>query len=95
MLKILDMLLMIWQFIFLLEIILFSSYTILMYVYSKKKEESPKSNHLPTVTLIIPMYNEEKVIKEKIENTTKLDYPADKLKIILLDDHSTDNSNSI
>ena len=84
-----------WQTLAAFEIILFSSYTILMYMYSKNREESPKSNHLPSVTLIIPMYNEEKVIKEKIENTAKLDYPTDKLKIILLDDHSTDNSNSI
>jgi cellulose synthase/poly-beta-1,6-N-acetylglucosamine synthase-like glycosyltransferase len=84
-----------WQTLAVFEIILFSSYTIIMYTYSKKKEDSPKNNHLPTVTLIIPMYNEEKVIKEKVDNTSQLDYPADKLKIILLDDHSTDNSNSI
>ncbi len=84
-----------WQTLAVFEIILFSSYTIIMYTYSKKKDGLPKNNHLPTVTLIIPMYNEEKVIKEKIENTSQLDYPKDKLKIILLDDHSTDNSNSI
>jgi len=84
-----------WQTLAVFEIILFSSYTILMYTYSRKKEEMPKNNPPPTVTLIIPMYNEEKVIKEKIENTAKLDYPTDKLKIILLDDHSTDKSNRI
>ena len=84
-----------WQILAVFEILLFSSYTIFMYTYSRKKEKLSKNNHLPTVTLIIPMYNEEKVIKEKIENTAKLDYPTDKLKIILLDDHSTDNSNSI
>ncbi|MCD4650515.1 MAG: glycosyltransferase [Candidatus Cloacimonetes bacterium] len=84
-----------WQTLFAFEIILFSSYTLLMYIYSRKKEEMSKSNHLPTVTLIIPMYNEEKVIKEKIENTAKLDYPQEKLKIIFLDDHSTDKSNII
>lgn len=84
-----------WQILAIFEIILFSSYTVIMYIYSRKKENTSKNDHLPSVTLIIPMYNEEKVIKEKIENTAKLDYPPDKLKIILLDDHSTDNSNSI
>ena len=84
-----------WQILAIFEIILFSSYTILMYAYSRKKENTSKNSHFPTVTLIIPMYNEEKVIKEKIENTAKLDYPTDKITIILLDDHSTDNSNSI
>ena len=88
-------LLTIWQTLAAFEIILFSSYTILMYTYSRKKEGTSKNNHLPTVTLIIPMYNEEKVIKEKIENTAKLDYPTNKLTVILLDDHSTDRSNSI
>lgn len=85
----------IWQTLLIFEIILFSSYTVIMYINSRKKEESPKSDHLPSVTLIIPMYDEEKVIKEKIENTAKLNYPTDKLTIILLDDHSTDKSNSI
>ena len=85
----------IWQILATFEIILFSSYTILMYTYSRKKEKTSKNDHLPKVTLIIPMYNEEKVIRGKIENTAKLNYPTDKLKIILLDDHSTDNSNSI
>ena len=85
----------IWQILATFEIILFSSYTILMYTYSRKKEKTSKNDHLPKVTLIIPMYNEEKVIREKIENTAKLNYPTDKLKIILLDDHSTDKSNSI
>jgi len=41
------------------------------------------------------MYNEEKVIKEKIENVSQLHYPKDKLEIILLDDHSKDNSKEI
>ena len=66
-----------------------------MYTNSKKKRDLSKTDCFPTITLIIPMYNEEKVIKEKIENTSKLDYPKDKLKIIFLDDHSTDDCNRI
>lgn len=84
-----------WQILVIFEIILFSSYTIIMYIYSRKNEDSAKNNHLPSITLIIPMYNEEKIIKEKIENASQLDYPKDKLKIIVLDDHSTDNSKTI
>ena len=88
-------LLLIWQILVVFEIILFSSYTILMYTNSKKKRDLSKTDCFPTITLIIPMYNEEKVIKEKIENTSKLDYPKDRLKIIFLDDHSTDDCNRI
>ena len=85
----------IWQILVAFEIVLFSSYTLIMYIFSKKKVELSKIEYFPTVTLIIPMYNEEKIIKEKIENTSQLDYPGDRLKIILLDDHSTDNSKDI
>lgn len=49
----------------------------------------------PTVTLIIAAHNEEKVIKEKIDNTLSLDYPKNKLDIIVASDGSTDMTNEI
>lgn len=85
----------IWMILVAFEIILFSSFTLIMYFLSKKKEVSLKIDSLPTLTLVIPMYNEEKIIKEKIENTSRLDYPKDRLKIVILDDHSTDKSKEI
>jgi len=47
------------------------------------------------VTLIITVYNEEKRIKGKIENTLKLDYPAGKLQVLVASDGSTDATNDI
>lgn len=88
-------LLLAWQTLVVFEVGLFSSYTMIMYIYSKKKEELPDIDDLPTVTLIIPMYNEEKVIRKKIENTSQLNYPEDKLEVIVLDDYSTDACESI
>ena len=88
-------LLLIWQLLILFEVVLFSSYTFIMYIYSRKEEEFPINSNLPSVTLIIPMYNEEKVIREKIENTALLDYPKDKLEVILLDDYSKDSSEKV
>ena len=44
----------------------------------------------PHVTLIVAAYNEEKVIKRKIENSFALNYPKDKLEIIFVSDGSTD-----
>lgn len=46
----------------------------------------------PSVTLIIPAFNEEFWLKRKIENSLNLDYPRDKLKIIIVTDGSTDGS---
>jgi biofilm PGA synthesis N-glycosyltransferase PgaC len=88
-------LLTIWQILLAFETILFLSYTALMYKSSKKKYDQSAMEYSPNVTLIIPMYNEEKVIREKIENTFLLNYPKEKLDVLLLDDHSTDSSKSI
>ncbi len=83
-----------WQLLILFEVVLFTSYTFIMYIYSRKEEkkENPINSDLPSITLIIPMYNEEKVIREKIENTALLDYPNSKLEVIIVDDYSKDNS---
>lgn len=46
----------------------------------------------PTVTVIISAYNEEKSIGEKIRNTLSLDYPADRLDVIVVSDASDDGT---
>ena len=53
-----------------------------------------KNEFLPLITLIIPCYNEESVIREKIENVLKLDYPKDKLQILIASE-SNDKTNDI
>lgn len=40
---------------------------------------------MPTVSVVIPTYNEADNIKKKIENTMQLDYPADKLELVIVD----------
>jgi poly-beta-1,6-N-acetyl-D-glucosamine synthase len=47
---------------------------------------------LPGVTAIIPMYNEESGISGKLQNMAELDYPIDKLQVLLIDDCSVDKS---
>lgn len=42
-----------------------------------------KQEYFPTVSLIIPCYNEEKVIREKLRNILSLDYPQDKLQVLI------------
>jgi glycosyltransferase involved in cell wall biosynthesis len=49
----------------------------------------------PPVTLIITAYNEEKRMRKKLENTIKIDYPRDKLHVIVASDGSTDKTNDI
>jgi len=49
----------------------------------------------PKVTFLITAYNEEKTIAQKLENTLSLDYPRDKLEIIVASDGSTDRTDQI
>ncbi len=49
----------------------------------------------PTVTYMIVAHNEEKVIGYKLENALILDYPTDKLDILVTSDNSTDQTNFI
>ena len=48
-----------------------------------------------SVSIIISVHNEEKVIQAKIENALALDYPGDLLEIIVSSDGSTDNTHEI
>jgi cellulose synthase/poly-beta-1,6-N-acetylglucosamine synthase-like glycosyltransferase len=49
----------------------------------------------PTVTVIIPAYNEEAVIERRLENLLDLDYPSEKLEIVVASDASSDRTNEL
>ena len=49
----------------------------------------------PSVTVIISAYNEQKHIRQKLANTLSLDYPPEKLEIIVASDCSTDQTHDI
>ena len=62
----------------------------------KRNEEAPKFNlldpkEIPTVTIQLPIYNEEYVVERLLDNISKIEYPKSKLEIQVLDD-STDDS---
>src|SRR5690242_19236286 len=52
-------------------------------------------NYLPSVALIIAAYNEEKVLREKLENSLALNYPSDRLEIVVVSDGSIDATDEI
>ncbi len=49
----------------------------------------------PTVGVVVPVYNEEAVVKKKIENILALDYPENKLGVWIGSDCSTDATHAI
>lgn len=49
----------------------------------------------PRVSLLVPAYNEEAVIRSKLENLLAVDYPADRRQVVVVSDASTDRTDAI
>ncbi len=69
------------------------------YLYSRRKNKAsimaPGFKDWPLVSVIIPARNEEKVIAETVSCLFRLDYPADKIEVIIINDGSTDRTREI
>lgn len=59
------------------------------------KEKYFQQNNFPTISILISVYNEEKVIKQKIENIANLNYEFAKIEVLIGSDCSIDNTNKI
>jgi hyaluronan synthase len=53
---------------------------------------SPSDQALPTVTVIVPAYNEGAAVRVALRSALAADYPADKLEILAIDDGSKDDT---
>lgn len=78
-------------------------YPVIIWIYSlfiKKPVDEIINNNIHlnknlSISLIISAYNEENVILQKLNNCLTLNYPTDKMEIIIASDGSTDETNSI
>ena len=61
----------------------------------KKIFVDPKVKEFPRVSIVIPAFNEEKTIAKAIESCLNLNYPKDKLEVIVVNDGSTDRTREI
>jgi cellulose synthase/poly-beta-1,6-N-acetylglucosamine synthase-like glycosyltransferase len=61
----------------------------------KKQDNTAEWTEFPSITVLCPAYNEESVIEEKIKSFIDLDYPKDKINMIVISDDSTDRTNEI
>lgn len=53
---------------------------------------APSDDALPTLTVIIPAYNEGRMVMRSIDSVASARYPADRLEIIVVDDGSKDDT---
>lgn len=84
-----------WAALFLLWYVFIGYALVLWFLIRHRAKTVEKGVFEPTVSLIISAYNEEAVIREKIENTFALSYPKEKLEIIVCSDGSTDETDTI
>ena len=71
-------------------------YPLLLAVLSRLRARPVRrADWTPSVTVIITAYNEERDLAEKLENTLALDYPQDKLEVIVASDCSSDRTDDI
>lgn len=66
------------------------------FLENRKKIITRKSNirlkHYPGVTIVVPCWNEEKTVYKTVRSLLALNYPKEKLQILLIDDGSTDGT---
>ena len=67
-------------------VFIFTVFVISRFLKRKNKDFEPR------VSVVIPTYNEEKSIEECLDSIFKINYPKNKLEIIVVDDGSTDNT---
>jgi poly-beta-1,6-N-acetyl-D-glucosamine synthase len=54
-----------------------------------------RSSICPRITIVLAAHNEEKYLPSKLRNLAELDYPADRLGVVVVSDGSTDETNNI
>lgn len=85
----------------LLVFIVYLLYFLLVYnrkdiaIYLNKINHLEKNDDLSPVTVIVNTYNEAKIIRRKIENISCLNYPREKLEVLVIDDCSSDGTGDI
>jgi cellulose synthase/poly-beta-1,6-N-acetylglucosamine synthase-like glycosyltransferase len=76
----------------------YAGYPLLLALLARLKRADHAQHHaahLPQVTYFVSAYNEEAVIGEKLRNALELDYPADRLEIVVISDASSDATDAI
>ncbi|MBS3819476.1 glycosyltransferase family 2 protein [bacterium] len=60
----------------------------------KRIYETDRKN-LPPVSILVPAHNEEQVIERTLESLCRMDYPSEKIEIVVVNDGSTDQTPQI
>lgn len=71
-------------------------YPLMLYALARLRPRPiDRAEITPSMTLLIPVHNEEGVASAKVANTLSLDYPADRIEALFISDGSTDRTAGI
>ncbi len=65
-------------------------YLMSRFLFASFYQARPTSSYEPTVSVVIPVRNEEEQIERTIRQIMESNYPLEKLQLIVVNDHSTD-----
>lgn len=82
----------IWAILLINIILAISGY---IYYLKNLKFKDERLDEYPFVSILVPAHNEGKVIGKTVESLLSLDYPIDKMELIVINDNSSDNSKDI
>jgi poly-beta-1,6-N-acetyl-D-glucosamine synthase len=79
-----------------LILLAYAAYPIWLYLRAKFCPQPVRRVSIfPSVTILLAVHNEQKYLPAKLHNLAGLDYPADRIEVIVVSDGSTDGTNSI
>ena len=60
-----------------------------------QERSSTKLHKCPLISVLVPAYNEEEHILRTLKSLAELDYPSEKLEVIIINDGSTDRTKEV
>lgn len=81
--------------LFLYPFVIYPALARVVLLLKRRRADEPALEECPTVALVICALNEQRIIGRKMENCLRLRYPAEKLRIVVVSDGSTDRTAEI
>lgn len=85
----------IWLLLLINIILSLSGYRYYIKNINNKDNENHSLKEYPSISILVPAHNEEKVIERTVRSLLVLDYPKEKFEVIVINDNSSDNTEKI
>ncbi len=77
-----------------LSVLLYALQSVLIYIGTRRLNY-PRTNHLPKISILVALRDEEQTLEACVESLLQLDYPKKSLEILLINDRSSDGTSEL